>query len=58
MEFYCKTISVALLQVLRGHTTSVRDVAYSPSGRHIASASLDGDVKLWSATNGTQVKDF
>ncbi|XP_050397784.2 telomerase protein component 1 [Patella vulgata] len=41
--------------VLRGHTTSVRDVAYSPSGRHIASASLDGMVKLWSALNGTQV---
>jgi telomerase protein component 1 len=31
------------------------DVAYSPSGRHIASSSLDGDVKLWSAFNGTQV---
>ena len=40
---------------MRGHMTSVRDVAYSPSGRHIASAALDGEVKLWSADNGSQV---
>ena len=33
----------------------MRDVAYSPSGRHIASAALDGDVKIWSASNGSQV---
>lgn len=35
--------------------TSVRDVAYSPSGRYIASAALDGDVKLWAADTGAQV---
>ena len=36
----------------------MRAVAYSPSGRHIASASLDGAVKLWSANTGTQVGDI
>ena len=41
--------------MLRGHSSSIRDVAYSPSGRHICSASLDGHVKLWWAANGTQV---
>ena len=41
--------------MLRGHSSSVRDVAYSPSGRHIASAALDGDVKLWAAYTGSQV---
>ena len=41
--------------MLRGHTTSVRDVAYSPTGRHLASASLDGAVKLWTADTGVQV---
>ena len=41
--------------MIRGHLTSVRDVAFSPSGRHIISAAIDGEVKLWSALNGTQV---
>lgn len=49
-------VVLLVLQILRGHSSSVRDVAYSPSGRHIASASLDGDVKLWSATQGSQVR--
>ena len=43
------------LQVLRGHKSSVRDVAYMPTGRHIASAAMDGDVKLWAADSGAQV---
>ena len=30
-------------------------MAYSPTGRHIASAALDGDVKLWAAYTGSQV---
>ncbi|WP_160299515.1 WD40 domain-containing protein [Leptolyngbya iicbica] len=32
---------------LAGHTGEVREVAYSPQGDRIASASLDGTVKLW-----------
>ena len=42
-------------QVLRGHMTSVRAVAFSTDGCHIASSSLDGDVKIWSAAKGVQV---
>ena len=43
------------LQVLRGHTASVRNVSFSPSGRHIASSALNGEIKMWSAINGSQV---
>jgi WD40 repeat protein len=32
---------------LAGHTGEIRQVAYSPQGDQIASASLDGTVKLW-----------
>lgn len=36
-------------QVLRGHTSWVQGVAFSPNGQWIASASLDGTVKVWKA---------
>ena len=42
--------------ILRGHSTSVRDIAYSKDGRHLASASMDGDVKIWAADKGSQVR--
>ncbi|MDC1141976.1 protein kinase [Planctomycetota bacterium] len=38
--------------VLRGHTSSVFQVSYSPSGKYIASASADGTVRLWGAKTG------
>ncbi|XP_012935535.1 telomerase protein component 1 [Aplysia californica] len=41
--------------ILRGHSTSVRDIAYSIDGRHLASAAMDGDVKIWAADKGSQV---
>ena len=42
--------------MLNGHKTSVRSVSYSNSGRFISSVALDGEVKLWSAANGSQVR--
>ena len=42
-------------QVLRGHNSSVRSVSFSLSGTHVVSASICGEVKLWSTTKGTQV---
>jgi len=35
--------------VLRGHTSWVMGLAFSPDGKWIASASLDGTVKVWKA---------
>src|SRR5262245_9711716 len=40
------------LPVLRGHTSYVYPVAYSPDGQWIASGSWDGTVRLWDALTG------
>src|SRR5262249_26167917 len=39
---------------LRGHTVGINNVAYSPDGRRLASAS-DATVRLWDAATGQEI---
>ncbi|GFP54349.1 vegetative incompatibility protein HET-E-1 [Trichoderma asperellum] len=41
-------------QTLKGHSSSVRAVAFSGNGRYIASGSDDKTIKIWDATTGTE----
>ena len=41
-----------LLQTLEGHAHTVTSVTFSPSGQKLASASLDGIIRVWDAASG------
>lgn len=43
-----------LLRTLQGHTRSIFELAWSPDGTMIGSASQDGTLKLWYAESGKQ----
>jgi WD40 repeat protein len=42
----------SLIQTLEGHSNWVTAVAFSPSGKQIASGSQDWTIRLWDATTG------
>jgi WD40 repeat protein len=43
---------------LRGHTSAVFSVAFSPDGSLLATASQDGTAKLWDARSGSLVRSL
>ncbi len=43
---------VKLLRTLRGHTSWIGRIAWSPDGRLLASPSDDNTIRLWDAETG------
>jgi small GTP-binding protein len=52
------TTKSKLIRTLEGHAGGVRIVAWSPDGRHLASGSDDGAVKIWDSIDGRQICQF
>jgi WD40 repeat protein/transcriptional regulator with XRE-family HTH domain len=51
-----RTLSAAQPHLaLRGHASGVNDVAFSPDGTRVATASLDGTAKVWDAVTGQEL---
>nr|XP_033779692.1 telomerase protein component 1 isoform X2 [Geotrypetes seraphini] len=42
-----KTLTWELVSTLSGHSSTVRELSFSPAGNALASAALDGEVRLW-----------
>ena len=40
---------------LRGHANGVHSVTFSPDGKRLATASMDGTAKIWDAASGQEV---
>lgn len=46
------------IRVLTGHTNYIMGVSFAPDGQHLASASVDGTVKLWDIHTGACLQTF
>src|SRR5262249_61105356 len=46
------------LSTLKGLTRDVTTVKFSPDGQRLASASLDGTVKIWDLETGQELRSF
>jgi len=52
------TSSGKILRTCKGHTNSIRFLAFSPDGEMIVSGSTDNTLKIWNTTSGKIIRTF
>jgi WD40 repeat protein len=55
---YLKRLTDTALVTLKGHRGLVWNVAFSPDGRRLASASDDGTIRMWDVARGQEISRF
>jgi WD40 repeat protein len=55
---YLKRLPDTALVTLKGHRGLVWNVAFSPDGRRLASASDDGTIRMWDVAKGQEISRF
>lgn len=43
-------------RILQGHSNGITSIAFSPDNRHLASASIDGNIKVWDTKTGNTLQ--
>ena len=51
-------INGSCIQVLNRHRDSVYSVAFSPSGKYLASGSLAGQLYIWDVKTGKHIRNY
>ncbi|GAA5830484.1 hypothetical protein JCM11251_002486 [Rhodosporidiobolus azoricus] len=56
-EIIAKVIDVkdtAKVQILTGHSRSIREASWSPDGHFVTTSSVDGSIRVWQLDSGTE----
>jgi WD40 repeat protein len=55
-EAYLYDVKTGKERVLRGHTEYIKNLSFSPDSRQLATAGIDGRIRLWDTATATEIR--